>query len=249
MKTGKAFFMQIWQDPADLELTSDAASTCGCSDILSNCWSALRWQVDITLPHIAVLELIPIVLAASLSAKYLSGQRVLFQCDNSAAVEVGQKCNSKNSHLLKLLKYMAYFAVKFNFNFSAVHVEGKLNPKADALSRFRFQVFREFYSVSRRRGNRYRPFIAQRPTLSALDSHLSAGLAKSTTHLTYPSGQRLFMDFRLDFGTLNVDDSILPASEITLLRFNSHLSSRDYKPLTIKGYLSAVRSLHVLVTL
>ena len=50
---------------------------------------------------------------------------------------------SRNPHLLKLLRHMAYFAIKFNFNFSAVHVEGKLNQKADALSRFRFQVFRE----------------------------------------------------------------------------------------------------------
>ena len=48
-----------------------------------------------------------------------------------------------------------------------------------------------------------------------------------------------------DFGMLNADDSLLPASEITLLRFISCLSSRDYKPSTLKGYLSAVRSLHV----
>ena len=57
--------MQNWQVPADLKLTSDAASTCGCAAILGNSWFALHWPVDITLPHISVLELIPIVLAAS----------------------------------------------------------------------------------------------------------------------------------------------------------------------------------------
>ena len=73
---------------------------------------------------------------------------------------------------------------------------------------------------------------------------MSSGLAEST-HLSCSSEQRLFIDFCLDFGALNAGDSILPASEITLLRFISYLSSRDYKPSTIKGYLSAVRSLHV----
>ena len=73
---------------------------------------------------------------------------------------------------------------------------------------------------------------------------ISSGLAKST-HLSCSSRQRLFIDFCLDFSTLNAGDSILAASEITLLLFISYLSSRDYKPSTIKGYLSAVRSLHV----
>ena len=135
--------MQNWQVPTDLELSSDAASTCGCSAIFGNSWFALRWPVDIALPHISVLELIPIVMAASYWGKFWSGQRILFQCDNSTAVEALQKYTLRNSHLLKLLRHMAYFAIKFNFNFSAVHVEGKLNQKAEALSRFRFQVFRE----------------------------------------------------------------------------------------------------------
>ena len=43
---------------------------------------------------------------------------------------------------MKLLRCLAIFAIKYNFNYSAIHVEGKRNPKADALSRFRFQVFR-----------------------------------------------------------------------------------------------------------
>ena len=73
---------------------------------------------------------------------------------------------------------------------------------------------------------------------------MSSGLAKST-HLFLLFRATALIDFCLDFGTLNAGDSILPASEITLLRFISYLSSRDYKPSTIKGYLSAVRSLHV----
>ena len=43
---------------------------------------------------------------------------------------------------MKLLRRLAIFAIKYNFDYSAIHVEGKRIPKADALSRFRFQVFR-----------------------------------------------------------------------------------------------------------
>ena len=39
---------------------------------------------------------------------------------------------------MKLLRRLAIFAIKYNFDYSAVRLEGKRIPKADALSRFRF---------------------------------------------------------------------------------------------------------------
>ena len=45
---------------------------------------------------------------------------------------------------MKLLRRLASFAIEHNFDYSVIHVEGKRIPKADALSRFRFQVFRAF---------------------------------------------------------------------------------------------------------
>ena len=48
---------------------------------------------------------------------------------------------------------------------------------------------------------------------------------------------QLFIDLCFDFGMLNADDSFWPASEITLLRFISYLSSRDYKLCSIKRLL------------
>ena len=77
---------------------------------------------------------------------------------------------------------------------------------------------------------------------------MASGLSKAT-HLSYSSGQRCFIDFCLQFGMLNPDNSsILPASDITILRFISYLSL-SYQPSTIKSYLSAVRYLHVMVDL
>ena len=95
------------------------------------------------LPEIAVLELVPIVLAASVWRNTWSRQRIRFNCDNLPVVQVLQKKSSKDPHLLKLLKNLTFFAVKFNFDYMAVHVEGKENPAADSLSRFQFQVFKK----------------------------------------------------------------------------------------------------------
>ena len=49
---------------------------------------------------------------------------------------------------MKLLRRLAFFAIKYNFDYSAVHVEGKRIPKADALSRFRCQVFRALCQIA-----------------------------------------------------------------------------------------------------
>ena len=105
---------------------------------------------------------------------------------------------------MKLLRRLAIFAMKYNFDYSAIHVEGKRIPKADALSRFRFQVFRAL-SKRRRRTNRSRQRSLPRPYIASLDfqwMHLMAfGLSKAT-HLSHSSGQRCFIDFCLQFGLL-----------------------------------------------
>ena len=93
--------------------------------------------------EIAVLELVPIVLAASVWGDIWSNQQICFSCDNLSMVQVLQKKSSKDPHLLKLLRNLTFFAVKFNFDYSAVDVECKDNPAADSLSCFQFQVFRE----------------------------------------------------------------------------------------------------------
>ena len=141
--TGMGKVFSWWITPANFEVSSDAARSVGCGALLGNFWFALRWPNMEQLPEIAVLELVPIVPAASVWGDIWSNQRIRFICDNLSVVQVLQKKSSKDSHLLKLLRNLTFFAVKFNFDYSAVHVEGKENPAADNLSRFQFQVFRE----------------------------------------------------------------------------------------------------------
>ena len=134
--------MDKWALPADFEISSDAAASNRCAAILGDSWFALRWPDELDLPHIPILELVPIVLAASVWGMFWQSKRLIFKCDNSSFVSVLQNKSLKNGHLMKLLRHLAIFAIKYNFDYSAIHVEGKCNPKVDALSRFRFQVFR-----------------------------------------------------------------------------------------------------------
>ena len=127
--------MDKWAPLLNFEVSSDAAS----GAIFANSWFALRWPDLPELPDITVLELIPIVLAACVWGKSWSQQKILLQCANMAVVKVLQSSTAKDSHL----RYMTYFAVKFNF--SAIHIEGKHNRGPDCLSRFRLQAFKQLY--------------------------------------------------------------------------------------------------------
>ena len=66
--------------------------------------------------------------------------RILFHVDNEAGVDVldSQMSADRNMHLLgSLLKAAACFS----FTFAAIHVPGRNNGIADALSHFNFQAF------------------------------------------------------------------------------------------------------------
>ena len=69
----------------------------------------------------------------------------------------------------------------------------------------------------------------------------------SLSHITrasYSSGVNAFIDFCLQYHRLTRYNSILPATEETLMLFVSYLSLKVSPP-TIKVYLAAVRNLHL----
>jgi hypothetical protein len=74
-------------------------------------------------------------------------------------------------------------------------------------------------------------------------SFLRHGLA-SSTHKTYASAQRSFLQFCESENRLNSNGSPLPSGEWTLCLFATWLAN-NLKPASIKVYLSAVRALHI----
>ena len=57
-----------------------------------------------------------------------------FKVDNMTVVHVLNNTYSKDQHLMHLIRTLVFLASRFEFWFSASHIEGKANIIADALS-------------------------------------------------------------------------------------------------------------------
>ena len=137
------FRFRGWAELTDFEMASDAAKSKGLGIIFDRAWIVAAWPrastVDI---HISVLELISIVVAAHVWGSAWERRRVLFYSDNSAAVASIESGLPRHPHLAFLIRELAQLSILGNFSVKAVHVPGKLNVVADAISRFDFQEFR-----------------------------------------------------------------------------------------------------------
>ena len=70
-----------------------------------------------------------------------SGQRVECHCDNVAVVTVINSGRAKDKVLMHLLRCMFFVAAHLHLHIHAVHVPGRTNREADALSRNEFAQF------------------------------------------------------------------------------------------------------------
>ena len=109
---------------------------------MDNEWFNGRWS-PLQLPlSIAYKELFPVVLAAHVWGPRWSRRRILFHVDNEAVVHILNSRTSKDPNIMHLLRSLLKVAACLSFTFAAVHVPGKTNGIADALSRFNLQGFR-----------------------------------------------------------------------------------------------------------
>ncbi len=85
--------------------------------------------------HIAVKEMLPIVMAATVWGKFWQGLSIRFNSDNTAVVALLNAGSVKHWALMHLMRCLTFLAAKFNFVISAAHIKGVDNTLADALSR------------------------------------------------------------------------------------------------------------------
>lgn len=139
---GRSFFLSPqWAPLPDFQVSSDAAGTLGYGALFKRDWFAGAWSSAQMPLSIAYKELFPVVLAAALWGPRWSSRRVEFCSDNMAVVEVLRSGTSRDPNLMALLRRLSLLAAQHCFSFTATHIAGKLNPVADALSRFNFQEF------------------------------------------------------------------------------------------------------------
>nr|XP_002737758.1 PREDICTED: uncharacterized protein LOC100373077 [Saccoglossus kowalevskii] len=131
---------------SDLHIYTDTSSTKGFGCF----FQGDKWPEELIFQQrdelsMALLELYPIVIAAMLWGQHWSKQRICFNCDNQATVNIIRKgraashCHAINT----LMRRLTLTAMQHNFTILAQFLPGKQNSIADALSSFQLQKFRE----------------------------------------------------------------------------------------------------------
>lgn len=91
---------------------------------------------------ITFLELVPIVLSIFLFKQDLSNKQILFHADNKALVCILNKKSSKSRQVMGLIRHLVLYTMLYNMQFKAMHIEGRINCIADAISCKQWQPFR-----------------------------------------------------------------------------------------------------------
>lgn len=140
---GRAFFLNDKFHAGDcLELYTDASGRVGYGAVYDKEWFWGTWPPSWYSLNIAVLELFPIVAAVEVWGEEWANRSVCFFTDNEALVPVINKQTSREPHLMALLRRMVLTCLRFNINFMACHVPGRVNVLADRLSRGQVADFR-----------------------------------------------------------------------------------------------------------
>jgi hypothetical protein len=131
----------------DFDFATDASSTIGCGAVFGNEWFAHRWSKDILNlsereKSTALLEIIPVVIAAVIWGSGWQRKRILLFCDNQATVHIINKGRSSSSFIMSFMRKLTLLAMHYQFLLRAVFIPTADNGPADALSRFQFTRFR-----------------------------------------------------------------------------------------------------------
>lgn len=148
---------------SELSLFTDAAGSVGFGAILGNEWCAgewpSSWQTSGLCRNLTLLELFPIIVALELWSPILANKQVCFYTDNLGVVHCISRLSSSSLPVLALLRHMVLRCLQHNIWFRARHVPGVDNHIADALSRFRWQEFRELLPGASREGHLCPPSV------------------------------------------------------------------------------------------
>ena len=120
---------------------TDAAGSVGFGAYFRGAWFNGKWlkHQELTAPGISIAwqEMYAIVAAAATWSPELQCKKIVFNTDNMSIIQAWKKRSSRDHKLMLNL-----IAARGNFMIKLVHIPGKTNEIADALSRFQVQRFR-----------------------------------------------------------------------------------------------------------
>lgn len=139
---GVSMMSVVQKSSPDVTVTSDASGNWGCGAYNSKGqWFQFQWPVSWASVHITVKELLPIIMAVAIWGKVWRGRTVRCVCDNAAVVAIVNSGKSRNDLVMHLMRCLFFFLAHFNVFLFAVHLPGRDNIAADALSRDNLPLF------------------------------------------------------------------------------------------------------------
>ena len=137
------FISPEWNDAESIQLFTDASGSFGFDVYFNGAWFRGDLQPHQQLPKRSIQwqELFAIVAAALTWGHLLEGQRIKFHCDNLPIVQAWTNQFSKHPGVMELLRTLFFIAAQHSFTVSLVHLTGRLNCIADALSRNQISRF------------------------------------------------------------------------------------------------------------
>ncbi|XP_055353021.1 uncharacterized protein LOC129598954 [Paramacrobiotus metropolitanus] len=140
-----SFLEPTWTSSADLNLFTDASLTFGCGAVYGHEWLQYEWPSELSSlkPHITWCEMFPVLLACHVWGHRWRTLRLTFYSDNSAVVSTWKSFSSRHCGVMDLIRRIYFTAARHNFHVRIVHIPGKDNLAADALSRNRLDLFRQ----------------------------------------------------------------------------------------------------------
>ena len=150
--------------PLTVLFTRTDSSLPVCAGVWGDKWWFYRFSErdDIMFTHISVKELFAVVCNCKTFHQALPGVTLHVECDNAPTVEAINSGRCKDATMMKLIRELFYLRVEYSFQIVAIHLPGKLNPVADALSRDRL----------RHRAWEFQPSLERMPTRPSLPTML-----------------------------------------------------------------------------
>ena len=139
-------FLQMVGSNRGVELFTDASgsSLLGAGFIFESFWGFCRWPVGFfreKTPSIALLELAAVVLAVDTYKESMASRQILVRSDNESVVHMLSKLTSKCKWCMALIRHLTLVCLQFQIRIVSLHIEGKINFGADALSRLEINRF------------------------------------------------------------------------------------------------------------
>jgi hypothetical protein len=101
-------------------------------------WFYINWDVDwpaATPLHINEKEILSVVLAAHLWGPQWANKRVFVFSDNTTVMAGINKGTSRNGTVMLAIRYLFWHAAIHNYHLRVLHIPGRNNRRADAISR------------------------------------------------------------------------------------------------------------------